>query len=59
LGVKSVVSVTVMKQSNISFFNCQHAKEIWRVIQIATELTSPRSIRHMLENRLTTIAKKD
>jgi hypothetical protein len=41
------------------FFNCQHAKDIWRVVQIATGLTPPRSIRHILGNWLTGIAKKD
>jgi hypothetical protein len=40
------------------FFNCQHAKDIWRVVQIATRLTPPRSVRHMLGNWLTSIANK-
>jgi hypothetical protein len=41
------------------FFNCQHAKHICRVVQIATRLTTPRSVRLMLRNWLTGIAKKD
>jgi hypothetical protein len=40
------------------FFNCQHAKDIWRVFHIATGLTPPRSVRHMLGNWLIGIAKK-
>ena len=34
------------------FFNCQHAKVIWRAVQVATGLTPPRSVTHMLGNRL-------
>jgi hypothetical protein len=30
------------------FFDCHHAKTIWRVVNIATGLTSPTSIIHML-----------
>ena len=33
-------------------FNCHHAKEIWTIVYLATGLTPPRSISHMLENWL-------
>ena len=34
------------------FFDCQHAKVIWRTVQVATGLTPPRSVTHMLGNWL-------
>ena len=34
------------------FFDCQRAKVIWRTVQVATGLTPPRSVTHMLENWL-------
>ena len=34
------------------FFDFQHAKVIWRTVQVATGLTPPRSVTHMLENWL-------
>jgi hypothetical protein len=40
------------------FFDCQHAKTIWRVVHVATGLTPPKSITHMLRNWLTGISKK-
>ena len=41
------------------FFDCQHAKTIWRVVHVATGLTPPKSIRHMLRNWLTGISKQE
>jgi len=38
------------------FFDCQHAKIIWRVVQVATGLTPPKSMTHMLRNWLTGIS---
>ena len=37
------------------FFDCQHAKTIWRVVHVATGLTPPKSISHMLGHLLTGI----
>ena len=34
------------------FFDCQHAKVIWRTIQVAIGLTPPSSVTHMLGNWL-------
>jgi hypothetical protein len=39
--------------------NCHHAKIIWRVVNIATGLTPPKSVSHMLGNLLTGMTKKD
>ena len=36
-------------------FDCHHAKEIWRIVYLATGLTPPNSISHMLENRLSNL----
>ena len=33
-------------------FDCHHAKEIWKIVYLATGLTPPRSISHMLGNWL-------
>ena len=33
-------------------FNCHHTKEIWKIVYLATGLTPPRSIFHMLGNWL-------
>jgi len=41
------------------FFNCQHAKTIWRVVHVTTSLTPPKLITHMLRNWLTGISKKE
>ena len=41
------------------FFDCQHAKIIWRVVQVATGLTPPKSMTHMLRNWLTGISMKE
>ena len=41
------------------FFDCQHAKTIWRVVHVATGLTPPKLITHMLRNWLTGISKKE
>jgi hypothetical protein len=37
------------------FFYCQHSKTIWRFANIATRLTPPKSIAHMLGNWLITM----
>jgi hypothetical protein len=37
------------------FFDCQHAKVIWRIVYVATGLNPPRSINHMFRNWLTCI----
>ena len=34
------------------FFDCQHAKVIWSTVQVATGLTPPKSVTHMLRNWL-------
>jgi hypothetical protein len=39
------------------FFNCQHAKTIWRIGDIANGLTPPTSISHMFGYWLTVITK--
>ena len=39
------------------FFDCQHAKTIWRVVHAG--LTPPKSITHMLRNWLTGISNKE
>jgi hypothetical protein len=57
LRVKNVASVIKMKQ--LTLFKCQHAMTIWRVVNIATGLTPPKSINHMFGNWLTGIKKKD
>ena len=31
-------------------FDCHHAKEVWRIVYLATGLTPPRSVSHMLGN---------
>ena len=41
------------------FFDCQCAKTIWRVVHVATGLTPPKLITHMLRNWLTGISKKE
>jgi hypothetical protein len=41
------------------FFDCQHAKTIWRTVHVATGLTPPRSVTHMLKHWLTGIQNKD
>ena len=41
------------------FFNCQHAKTIWRVVHVTTSLTPPKLITHMLRNWLTGISKQE
>ena len=41
------------------FFDCQHAKIIWRIVHIATELSPPKSIYHMLGHSLPGINQKD
>jgi hypothetical protein len=41
------------------FFGCQHAKTIWRVVQVAAGLTPPKSIAHMLRNWLMGISTKE
>lgn len=41
------------------FFECQHAKTIQRVVNIATGLTQEKSITHMLSNQLIGISKND
>ena len=41
------------------FFDCQHAKIIWHIVHIATGLTPPKSISHMLGYWLTGVNKKD
>ena len=41
------------------FYDCQHAKIIWRVVQVATGLTPPKSMTHMLWNWLTGISMKE
>ena len=33
-------------------FDCHHAKEIWKIVYLATGLTPPKSISHMLGNWL-------
>jgi hypothetical protein len=49
-----------MKQLNICFFDSNHAKIIWRNVHIATGLTPPKSVSHMLRNELITgIRKKE
>jgi hypothetical protein len=40
------------------FLDCQHAKAIWRVVNIAIGLTQPRSINHMMRNWLTGLDNK-
>lgn len=50
--------VIVMKQLNI-FFYCQHGKIILKVVNIAMELTPPKSITHMLGNWLTGLRKNE
>lgn len=49
---KNVASLTTMKQLNIFFFKCQHAKIIWKVVNVAIGLTPPKSVAHMLDNWL-------
>jgi len=40
------------------FYDWQHAKIIWRVVQVATGLTPPKSMTHMFRNWLTCISMK-
>jgi hypothetical protein len=53
--VANVAFVIGMRQANFYFFDCQHAKVIWRIIYVATGLNPPRSINHILRNWLTCI----
>ena len=48
-----------MKRLSTSFFSCQHAKIIWHIVHIATGLTPPKSISHMLGHWLPGINNKD
>jgi hypothetical protein len=47
------------QNEQLTLFKCQHATTIWRVVNIATGLTPPKSINHMFGNWLTGIKKKD
>ena len=40
-------------------FDCHHAKEIWRIVYLATGLTPPRLVSHMLENSLSNFSDKE
>jgi len=40
-------------------FDCHHAKEIWRIVYLATGLTPPRSVFHMLGNWLSNFSDKE
>ena len=40
-------------------FDCHHAKEVWRIVYLATGLTPPRSVSHMLENWLSNFSDKE
>lgn len=40
------------------FFECHHAKEIWRIVYLPTGLHPPNSVSHMLGNWLSLVDKK-
>jgi hypothetical protein len=48
-----------MKQLKNSFYDCQRAKIIWRVVYVATRLTPPRSVTNMVKYWFMTIRNKD
>ena len=41
------------------FFDCHHAKEVWRIVYLATGLTPPRSVSHMLGNWLSNLCDNE
>jgi hypothetical protein len=41
-------SAIVMKQSNTFSLTTKHAKAIWRIVYLATGLTQPKTVTHML-----------
>jgi hypothetical protein len=55
MRVKSVFSCNSYGTIKHLFFDCQRAKTIRRIIHIATGLTPPRCIPHVLGNWLTGI----
>jgi hypothetical protein len=51
-GSRSVVFCNANETIKHLLFDCHHAKQIWRIIYLATGLSPPRSISHMFGNWL-------
>jgi hypothetical protein len=49
-GSEVLLFTMLMKQSNIYFFDCHHAKQIWRIAYLVTGLSSVKSVSHMFRN---------
>jgi hypothetical protein len=52
MGIKVVLSVTMMRLLNIFFFQCRFARSIWSIIQVAFDLYPQRSVANIFGNWL-------